>query len=380
MLDLKALSQQLDSKLWVIKSYDTQHSESIHEYRHELKKIEIINPEMNERLSKYSGAKLLESGKLIRRFAFKWKNRHDAMAWVDSVLSGNAVGAVDGSQIYSDYYEIPVAVLQTSGVLNKHTKNSYYKQHTKLMILTPDEFERMKVYSFGSEFVDACRFSLECQHAMQLMKEHDIYILLDGGLLLSHINVLNKNIRDIYIKAITRLLETSENTCNPVIGFIDAAMPRDITLMMHLLFGLKKSKLSDTYLFSNLSWGERTAAFLCDRDDRRNENSTSVLDNYGRFRNRIAFFYTKISKSLPARIEFPVWVYEKGMVDKIADIVRAECIIRGGYPDILMRAHEAALIRMNEHSLFYGMFENFCKMHGIELHRRAKSVHKMISR
>jgi hypothetical protein len=157
-------------------------------------------------------------------------------------------------------------------------------------------------------------------------------------------------------------------------------MPRDITLMMHFLFRLKKSKLSDTHLFSHLLWGERTVAFLCDRDDRRGEDSKSVLDNYGRFKNEIAFFYMRVSNGLPARVEFPAWVCGEGLVDKVADIIRAECVIRGSYPDILMRAHEAALIRMNEHILFYGMLENFCKAHGIKINKSAKHFHKMVNR
>jgi hypothetical protein len=58
-------------------------------------------------------------------------------------------------------------------------------------------------------------------------------------------------------------------------------------------------------------WGERTAAFLCDRDNRRGDDARSVLD-------------------------------------KIADIIRAECVIRGNYPNILIRAHDAAVMRMSE--------------------------------
>jgi hypothetical protein len=192
--------------------------------------------------------------------------------------------------------------------------------------------------------------------------------------------VLNKNIREIYIKAITKLLESSEKTRNPVIGFIDTTMPRDITLMMHFLFGLKKSKLSDTHIFSNMLWGERTAAFLCDRDDRRGEEARSVLDNYGRFKSEIAFCYMKMGSGLPVRVEFPAWVQKEGLVDKIADIIRAQCAIRGNYPDILMRAHDAAVIRTSEHDLFYGMLENFCKVHGIKIHRSAKDFHKRMNR
>ncbi len=378
MLDLRNISIQFDEKLSAIKSYDAQRSELTSEYRSELEKMRIINPDMNKNLPSYSGAKLLEPGKLIHEFPFNWKDRNDAMKWVDSVLSGVPVGAVDGSQIYSDKnYEIPLAVIQTSRVFNRHMENMDYKQETDVMIITPDEFETASVYSFGTEYIDARRFSMECEGIIRLMNEYEkLYVMLDGALILSHINVLNRNIRELYVKAIIKLLEASEKTHNPVIGFIDTTMPRDITLMMHFLFGLRKSKLSDTHLFSNMLWGERTAAFLCERDDRRGEEARSVLDNYGRFKSEIAFFYMKLGSGLPARVEFPAWFYKENLIYKIADIIRAECIIRSNYPDILMRAHDAAVIRMSEHDLFYGMLENFCKVHGIKMHRSAKDMQK----
>ena len=380
MLDLKNISLQFDEKLSTIKSYDFELSELTREYRNELDKLKIINMELNKNLSSYSGAKLLEPGKLIRPFPFNWKNRKDAMEWMDSVLSGVPVGAVDGSQIYSDKnYEIPLAVIQISRIFNRHTENMDYKQETDAIIITPDEFEEASVYSFGREYVDARRFSMECDGIVRLMNEYkSIFVLLDGALILSHINVLNKNTREIYIKAIMKLFETSEKTKSPVIGFIDTTMPRDITLMMHFLFGLRKSKLSDTHLFSDMLWGERTAAFLCDRDDRRGDEAKSVLDNYGRFSKDIAFFYMRTGNGLPARVEFPAWVQKEDMVDKIADMIRAECIIRGNYPDIVMRAHDAAVIQTKEHELFYGMLENFCNVHGIKIHRSAKDFHKRL--
>src|SRR3990172_8030108 len=173
MLHLKSISDQFDSRLSAIKSYDVERSTLSEEYRTELKKLNLIDISMNERLNAYSGAKLLEPGKLIRPFPFNWKNRHEAIEWVDSVLSGVAVGAVDGSQIYSDKnYEIPLAVIQTSQILNRHTDDSDYKEITEAEIITPDEFEDASVYSFGSEYVDARRFALECDSIMQLMKNN----------------------------------------------------------------------------------------------------------------------------------------------------------------------------------------------------------------
>ncbi|MCE8422604.1 MAG: DNA double-strand break repair nuclease NurA [Candidatus Methanoperedens sp.] len=378
MLDVNNISLQFDEKLSAIRFYDVERSESTREYRAELEKLKMIIPELNKNLPFYSGAKILEPGKLVHQFPYNWQNRNEAMEWVDSVLSGVAVGAVDGSQIYSKKnYEIPIAVIQTSAIYNKHTSDRDYSQETGAMIITPDEFDNASVYSFGSEYVDARRFSMECDQIIHLLKKHKKqFILLDGALILSHINILNRNIKEIYIEGIGRLLEASENTRNPVIGFIDTTMPGDITLMMHHMFGLRKSKLSDTHLFSHLLWGERTAAFLCDRDDRRGDDARSVLDNYGRFRNEIGFFYMRTGRGLPSRVEFPAWVYQEGLIDKIADIIRAECVIRGNYPDILMRAHDAAVIRMGEHAIFYTMLENFCNVNGIQIHRSAKDFHK----
>lgn len=378
MLDLKNISIQFDEKLSAIKSYYALRSELTSEYRSELEKMRNIDLDMNKNLPPYSGAKFLEPGRLIHEFPFNWKNRNDAMDWVDSILSGVPVGAVDGSQIYSDKnYEIPLAVIQTSRIFNRHMENMDYKQETDVAIITPDEFEAASVYSFGTEYIDARRFSMECESIIRLMNEYEsIFVMLDGALILSHINVLNRNIREIYVKAIMELLSASETTRNPVIGFIDMTMPRDITLMMHFLFGLRKTKLSDIHLFSNMLWGERTAAFLCERDDRRGEEARSVLDNYGRFRSEMAFFYMRLGSGLPARVEFPAWFQRENKVDKIADILRAECIIRGNYPDILIRAHESAVIRMSEYDLFYRMLDNFCMVHGIKIHRSAKDMHK----
>ena len=80
---------------------------------------------------------------------------------------------------------------------------------------------------------------------------------------------------------------------------------------------------------------------------------------------------------LPSRIEFPVWCADNtDEIDRITDIVRAETIIRGSYPDILMLAHRNAVITSGEHSLFYGMLNRFCIEHGIAAYTGAKQGYK----
>ena len=207
MLDLKNISLAFDEKLSAIKSYDVERSELTLEYRTELEKIKVINPDLNKNLPPYSGAKFLEPGRLIHPFPFNWKDRNEAMEWVDSILCTVPVGAVDGSQIYSDKnYEIPIAVIQISRIFNRHTQNMDYFQETDAAIITPDEFEAASVYSFGNEYIDARRFSMECDGVVRLMNEYQgIFVLLDGALILSHINMLNKNTKEIYVKAIMKL-------------------------------------------------------------------------------------------------------------------------------------------------------------------------------
>ena len=80
---------------------------------------------------------------------------------------------------------------------------------------------------------------------------------------------------------------------------------------------------------------------------------------------------------LPSRIEFPVWCADDaGAIDRIADIVRAETILRGSYPDILMIAHRNAVITAKDHEVFYRMLSRFCRAHGIVTHTGAKQGYK----
>ncbi|HID26834.1 MAG TPA: DNA double-strand break repair nuclease NurA [Methanosarcinales archaeon] len=381
MLDLKNLSNQFDFKKDAIITYKREISREMIDYQNALSKINYADVELNKKLPKYSGAKLLEEGELIKKFKENWNSRSEAIEWVDKILSGVNVGGVDGSQIYPDKnFEIPIAAVQICTVHNKHTIDKNYHIAISTNIITPDEFEKHQVYAFGKDLVDARRFADECNGLIKLMQEHKkIYTLLDGTLVVSHIKAMNQNIKDIYIKALKKLFRASYRTRNPIIGYVDTSQSRDLVLMMSFLFNLTKTnKLLDSILLEKyLNWGDRTKAFLCDRDDRHG-GKTSVLDMYDEFRDGVAFFYIRMSRGLPNRVEFPRWIVEVGETEKIANIVRAETILRGDYPDILLRAHEMVAIKEKEHNLFFGMLENFCKIHGIPIKRSAKWFHKGI--
>ncbi len=399
MLNISDLSSEFEDRRSAILEYERETSGELEEYKKTLPDLDHADASVNSALPQYSGARIFESGVTIRRFlpAAAWNDRQDAMEWVDSVLAGVAVGSADGSQIYPDKnYGLPIAVVQIGIVRNRHTEESEYAQSTSATLITPDEFADAEVYAFSKTFVDARRFALECDALIDLMHtgsgtdtdtdtdrdtdadDDRIYLLLDGTLVPSHINALRANVKEIYTGAMRRLLDASNETGNPVIGYVDVSVQRDVVTMMRHIYGLPETKrLFDPVLFAGrLNWGDRTKAFVCNRDDRRGADSPSVLDMYAGHRDRIAFFYMRIG-DLPSCIEFPIWcAHDTAEIDRIADIIRAETIIRGSYPDILMLAHRNAVITTGEHSLFYRMLNHFCTEHGIAAYTGAKQAHK----
>lgn len=401
MLNISDLSSEFEDRRSAILDYERETSGELEEYKKALPNLDRADASLNSALPQYSGAKIFETGETIRRFrpAADWNDRQDAMEWVDSVLAGVAVGSADGSQIYPDKnYGLPIAVVQIGSVRNRHTEESGYAHSTSATLITPDEFADAEVYAFSKAFVDARRFALECDALIDLMHtssgtdtetdrdmdmdDDRIYLLLDGTLVPSHINALRANVKEIYTGAMRRLLDASNETGNPVIGYVDVSVQRDVVTMMRHIYGLPETKrLFDPVLFAGrLNWGDRTKAFVCNRDDRRSADSPSVLDMYVGHRDSIAFFYMRMG-DLPSRIEFPVWCADDtAEIDRIADIIRAETIIRGSYPDILMLAHRNAVITTGEHSLFYRMLNRFCTEHGIVAYAGAKQAHKELDK
>lgn len=304
----------------------------------------------------YAGARPLEQGTLIRPYKREWEEREGAVGWMDRVLSGCPVAAVDGSQIYpSKEMFLSVAVVQSGLVLNRHGAGDY-ESASRLTILPPSEFGEWEMLpKHKDELTDAHRFQMECIAMLDLFKkESGIFGFLDGSLVLSHIQSLRDDARQIYLGGLLDLLGASEESENVLAAYIDLSRSTDLfTLLCHLSNEDAKSKVWDVQLLRDrMHWGDRTKVFQCDRDDRNGGRGTTALDLYGRFKDQICFFYLQLGHESPARVEFPAWIYKKGLVDRLADVVRAEVLIKGDYPDILYRAHNQAVIRTREAELF----------------------------
>ncbi|OPY30267.1 MAG: NurA domain protein [Methanocella sp. PtaU1.Bin125] len=382
MLDLKLLSGELDARREEIVGYDGETSSTGKLYADRLRLLDDLDLSVNTQLGPYSGSKVLEEGPFIRRFGQGFPSRQEATDWALGVLKDRNVAAVDGSQIYpSRHISVPIGLVQACTVVNSHNGDRRFATDAKLHLMLPADFEENGSYVFAQAPVSTKRFELECQQIGAFMRSHPgDMVFLDGSLVLSFTGQQEEKEQARYVRAITDLLDVSEETRSPLIAYTDMSMSKDILTLMRHAFSLPQSgHLTDAFLISDrMRWGDRTRAFACDRDDRLQKGQKSTLDLYGRHRDNVAFFFIMSGGHLASKVEVPRWCFDEGLMEKIADTIRAECIIRPGYPDIIHRAHEYASISFAEAGMFRGMIDAFAAKHRIKIYKSAKELNKQL--
>ncbi|MCK4613220.1 MAG: DNA double-strand break repair nuclease NurA [Thermoplasmata archaeon] len=318
--------------------------------------------------------------RFIRKFKPEFESLVEAKNWAKTVLSGRAVGAVDGSQIYpGNALTLPLGMVNIGWYINYH--DGHYELQHESSFLLPDELG----YNPDSG-VSLCREEAEVDKLIELLgrlNENDL-VFLDGSLVLSFALHVFETERKRYIEAVLRLLQASEKTEGPFLaGYIDNSRATDISTMFSSLIsihlssaGLKDAQRpSDASLISyGMQWGDRTAAFICARDD--------ILNHY-RQENRdysrdIAFFYIKASHGGISRVEFPRRIVEEGKVGLLADIVRAQTIVGDGYPHALNRAHHEAVVSIDKREKFIGILRCLSERHDLGIGTSLKAVKKRI--
>ncbi len=379
MLDLKLLSGELLARKEEILSYEQQESGVAEKYREKLPLVDTLNKKINDRLPMYSGSKVLEEGPFVRRFKQQFTSRVDATDWALKILKDKMIAAVDGSQVFaSKSYSVPIGLAQAGLIINNHTGIDGFSTAYKMSLIPPGDFSA----SFSPEMpVSLKRHELECEQITDFMHLHPgNLVFFDGSIILSFINQFaDEKVRMRYVDAIVKVLKTSEETKTPMAAYTDMPLNKDIITLMKKHFMLPPvTHMSDVHLIrKSLSWGDRTRVFLSDRDDKARENK-SVLDLYGLYRDSVAFFYIQSSGGLASKVEVPKWAFEAGLVDGIADVVRAECIIRPGYPDIIQRAHEYTVINKSEAEQFTRILDHFAGANNIKIYKSAKEQHKRL--
>lgn len=291
----------------------------------------------------------------------------------------NILGA-DGSQIYPDrhgsalYYVINVGSIayphgRKQAPLIRSEPHVYYDEE-----LYGDEGEGQ----IPSAIIDGKRDAAELGELVRLARERigqPTVALVDNGLILwLALQLQDKHKRrvDDILKEYLQHLETLRETGAAVAGFVNRPRNANVLALLHVhslpmaeinedtLRHSPYRGLTDRMLFERLlPPGERSALFI---------NNSPV--NQRDFRHhQIHFFYLNVGRANQpeiARVEVPNWVALNPTLLNLAHAAIVEqCRVPDGFPYVLVRAHELAVVTMEERDAFDTMVQTALVKHGI---------------
>ena len=327
------------------------------------------------------------------RVPFNATFEHHAAAreWAARILGQQVTVAVDGSQIMPlTDADLPVAAVQAVWFENHHTLDGRYERQIEFELLTPRDLQR----SPGArddlqteQLINLRRFELELRTlerrleaiassmAGEGVEERLAIGLIDSSLVISFAERLGDELRPRYTAALLALLRTAERTGIPVIGYVDGSRSRDLLNLLAHAFGLASNPgIDDAQILDpHLQWGERTPLMVCARGCSV-RGKESILESLESYRRGIGFVYLKTSRSTPpARLEIPLWVEERGHLDRVIDLIRAEVIVGNGYPYAIQSADAAVAISGRDRDQFHAIVARFASQQGRSAKRLSKS-------
>lgn len=316
-----------------------------------------------------------------------WASHEEARTWAREILLSTPTFAVDGSQISpSRDFSVPVGAVQVGWFENPHTPGGQYVKDLAFEVLAPGELAEEADDNGGSEFpdwhVNLRRFQMECRAVVEYIQVHAgvdpaPLCFFDGSLVVSFAQHMRPNLRRAYVDAVTAMLRASQTSRVPLVGYIDTSFARDLVAMLAPLYRLPPApRLSDGALLRpRMQWGDRCQVYLCARDDK-------VLPDYGPQARQVCFTYLKTTADgAPARLEFPRWLAEdEEELERVLNLVRAECIVGNGYPYALETADAVAVISLQDRERFYATFQQFAEKEGLALRYSRKALSKRVRR
>lgn len=317
-----------------------------------------------------------------------WTSHEQARTWAREVLFNTSTFAVDGSQISpSRDFSVPIGAVQVGWFENPHTPGGQYVKDLAFEVLAPGELaEEVDDDGGGGEFpdwhVNLRRFQMECQAIVKYVEaqagvDPAPVCFFDGSLVTSFTRHMRPNLRRAYINAVTAMLRASQASQVPLVGYVDTSFARDLVTMLGHVYRLPPApRLSDGVLLrSRMQWGDRSQVYLCARDD-------NVLPDYGPQAREICFTYLKTTADgAPARVEFARWLAEDEVVlERVLNLVRAECIVGNGYPYALETADALSVISLQDRERFYATFQQFAQKEGLTLRYSRKALSKRVRR
>ena len=324
----------------------------------------------------YPSAELDEARRFAIRFGNSWRSHEEARRWAQDVLHERVTFAADGSQLMPGReISLPVAGVQIAWFENSHTREGLYSKEATFSIITPKELLQAEGGAANAgavvnlrrtemEVEALCKF-LERKKGWRTRGERFPLAFFDGTFLLSSAHPRTENAYFAsYARQMAKLIRLSRETEIPVVGFIDQSYAHDL---VNLLAALDKSAGQSAVYDAQLlrttidgeppllaAWGDRTIFSHCLREGLTEEFRGEAGEPL------VGFIYLQTTgEGTPARLDVPAWVYRAGMLNEVADVVRAECVVGNGYPYAIETADAAAVITNRDREHFLGVMQEF---------------------
>ena len=298
--------------------------------------------------------------------------------------------ATDGSQIYPDRHVEPMIYL-----LNISQIGFQYGTHEKPTLATQTRVgyntgnlaadRAMGEVQVNTDLVTAERDEWELSALLDVAlasrrSNRPVVALSDGTLIRWMLQRIDPpHLKEQFIARYAAGLAQFRKQQIPLCSYV--SMPNS-TEVINLLRGLRNEQaekspdsfagLLDRSLYTPfLAPGQRTAVFVSD---------SHVLREYAG-PDRICFFYIRVETPYGdheiGRVEIPRWVYEDPqLLSLVHAVVVSDCQKGKGYPMILSAAHERAIIRKPDRTLFQKLVERELVKYDLRPRRSRKQASK----
>lgn len=336
---------------------------------------------------------LESAGGVVVAFGAAWRSHEEARRWALDALRGRVTFAADGSQVYPGRdASVPVAAVQIASFENTHSTDGRYYKDVHFEVITPDQLlAGGRAFESPEQVVGARRFELEARAICEFLErrrgwrgrgERVPVAFLDNTLLISS---LRKGAEIIFSKryaaALADLIALSRETEVPVVGYVDQSYAPDLRDLLEALHkDLPQTNVYDAQMLRARapgspplleSWGDRTIFWHC----RRANLADSFFDENGA--PLVGFVYMQTTaEGHPARLDIPAWVHEAGLLEEVADAVRAECVVGNGYPYAIETADEAAVMTVRDRQQFLRVMQDFAAEHSLDFRISRKAASK----
>lgn len=295
--------------------------------------------------------------------------------------------AVDGSQIFTDHHAaVPYYLIQVGGIVFKYNQQAPKEHSEPSLYYTDKDLYDARGYLIGSEQINQRRMLHEMAYLAEISAletpsaETVTFALTDGPLQWPYVerSRADRLALDSYLDSLGQVQKAG----GVPVGYVDRPGGRALIEMLWAMQlpaeSLKEEVqnhplrfLTDQHLMTHvLKSGEHTPWFT---------RPTATNRNHANAGQEIWFCYVNVGRSthpVIARVEQPSWAVENRSNDILHSALHHQAQVLNGYPYVLARAHEIALVSTKDKQVLDNILQRQFLKHGFIVRSSEKARQK----